>query len=311
MRLVLALLLMCFVEAAGIAHAADDVSRIRSLGTVEPRGFGHFLGDVIKRQVVIVLAPGAELEQGTLPRPGPVNYWLELHDIAVSEEAVSDGTRVRISLTYQAFYSALDPRKLEIPALTLTVADAEGSEQAEVPPFHFVMSPLREVFPGKESDPKGIVLRPDAPPHFMSTAGPRTAVVIALPVALAALVALALHYAWWPFHRRPSRPFTEAARFLRTHAAALDGEGGYRAALLKLHRAFDRAAGRRVLPDDLPAFLATHPQFAPLSDDIKRLFVSSRTAFYANDIASARSQMPLGELTDLGSRLGAAERSAP
>lgn len=306
--MLLALLLMGFV---GAAVAADDGPRVQSIATVEPRAFGYFLGDVIRREVEIDLKQGARLDAGTLPRPGPVNYWLELRSIDLDESSIAAGTRVRITLAYQAFYSALDPRSLEIPGFVVSVADESGSEQARIPPFSFLMSPLREIFPGKESDANSVALRPDARPQRMSTASARTAMVIAAPIGLAALVLLAMHYAWWPFHRRPGRPFTEAARFLRSNAAELTGEGGYRAALLKLHRAFDGAAGHRVLPDDLPAFLTTHPQFAPASKDIRRLFACSRWAFYGNDVDKARSEMPLAELTALGARLGAIERSAP
>ena len=123
-------------------------------------------------------------------------------------------------------------------------------------------------------------------------------------------VLIARHYAIGPFRRRPRRPFTEAARFLRSHAGELAGINGYRTALLKLHRAFDSAAGRRVLPDDLDAFIGQHPQYAPLSGDISRLFSSSRTTFYGNDAAAARVAMPLEKIADLATRLGAAERSA-
>lgn len=306
--MLLALLLMGFVSAA---LAADDAPAVRSIATVEPRAFGYFLGDAVRREVLLDLKPGAKLERGTLPRPRPVNYWLELRSVDVDESAASGGTRVRIKLSYQAFYSALDPRQLEIPGFVLSIVSETGSEQARVPPFHFMVSPLREIFPGAESDAKGITLRPDLLPQRVSTAHARTAIVIAAPIGLVALILLAMHYAWWPFHRRPGRPFTEAARFLRSNSDSLIGDGGYRAALLKMHRAFDRAAGHRVLPDDLGDFLKSHPQFAALSGDIGRLFGASRAAFYANDVSNARAQMPIEEMTELGARLGAIERSTP
>jgi mxaA protein len=97
---------------------------------------------------------------------------------------------------------------------------------------------------------------------------------------------------------------------LQANTTQLTGEGGYRAALIKLHRAFDLAAGRRVLPDDLEAFLKEHPEFAPYAADIERLFACSRAAFFGNDNARARAAMPFKAIADLGLRLGAAERRA-
>lgn len=290
------------------AAAADTSARVEGLAVTEPRPFGYFIGDALHRDIALTLKPGARLETASLPRPGPVNYWLELRSINVEERG--GGTRIGISLEYQTFYSALDPRRLTIPGFSLKVADATGSEDAEVPPFSFVVSPLRELFPGKETEGSAVELRPDAVAPLLATAPARTALLAAALVACAALTLLAAHHALGPFGRRPGRPFTQAARFLRSNRAHLVGDGGYRAALVKLHRAFDAAAGHRLLPDDLAAFLREHPEYRQLSGDIERLFQCSRTAFYGNDVARARAAMPLEAIAELGSRLGAAERRA-
>jgi mxaA protein len=299
------LVLLAVLAAAG----AERAPRVHAIALSEPRSFGYFLGDVIRRDVVLTLAAGARVDPATLPRLGPLNYWLELKSVDVAERAGGDDTQVRISLEYQAFYSALDPRRLTIPGFTLKIGDGEGPEEAHIPAFSFVMSPLRELFAEKQ-DAAAVALRPDAVPPLLSTAGIRTAALASAMASLAALLLLARHFAWGPFRRRPGRPFTEAARFLKANTPHLVGEGGYRAALLKLHRAFDRAAGRRVLPDDLAAFLEEHPEYAALSQDIERLFACSREAFFADDVARARARMPLAAITDLGARLGAAERGA-
>jgi mxaA protein len=302
------LVLLAWLTAA---VAADAGPRVVSIEASQPRAFGYFLGDVIRRDVALTLKPGARLENASLPRPGSVTYWLELRSVDTDEHDAGSGrTEVRVTLEYQAFYAALDPRRLAIPAFVLKVTDADGSEDVEIPEWSFVMSPLRELFPGKETEGPAVALQPDAAPHLLSTAAERTVLLAAAAAVLTALVLLAMHYAWGPFRHRPGRPFTEAARFLNANAARLGGEGGYRSALLKLHRAFDAAAGRRVLPDDLAAFLGEHPEFAPLSTDIERLFACSRTAFYGNDVARAKEAMPFAAIAELGSRLGSVERRA-
>jgi mxaA protein len=40
----------------------------------EPRSFGYFIGDTLQREVDLWLAPGQELDEASLPRPGPLNY---------------------------------------------------------------------------------------------------------------------------------------------------------------------------------------------------------------------------------------------
>jgi mxaA protein len=92
------------------------------------------------------------------------------------------------------------------------------------------------------------------------------------------------------------------------------GQGGpgrlSRESLLDLHRAFDASAGRRVLAEDVPFFLARHQVFKPLASDISRFFATSRRAFFGNDLNGATEDMPLAEVATLGKRLGEAERRA-
>ncbi len=274
----------------------------------DPRAFGYFLGDTIVRRVKLRLGPDQKLESGVLPRPGPVNYWLELGSIKHDEAAEGSDTVHTLELTYQTFYTPLDPRRLEIPGFTLKL---QGGGEISVPAFGFITSPIRQLFAASsQSTGSAVDLQADAPAPRLPTGAERTALLIFLLVALGALIGLAWHRAWWPFHARPSRPFTDTARYLRVNASRLDDANGYRTALLKLHRAFDVAAGRRVLAEDVPVFLAEHPQFQPQGPKIERLFHASRRAFFANDVDEARDTMPLSALLKLGADLGVCERRA-
>lgn len=298
-----ALLLM--LAAAVPASAATP-----SISVSEPRPFGYFLGDTIRRDVLVRIGPGQKLDMASLPRPGPLNYWLELASVDLTEGRDQDDRIYRLALVYQTFYAPLDTRRLEIPPFNLKVT---GSTEAElsVPAFGFVTSPIRQLFADKgQSSDTATELQPDAYGHRLATGAERTALLAAALAALASLVALAWHNAWWPFRRPATRPFTEAARFLHGNAARLQGAVGYRAALLRMHRAFDQSAGRRVLADDVEQFLARHPEFAPYATEVERLFASSRQAFFANDVDGARAEMPLPAVTDLSARLGEAERRA-
>jgi mxaA protein len=277
----------------------------------EPRSFGYFIGDTLQREVDLRLGPGQELDEASLPRPGPLNYWLELSSADLKKESAGDGTAYKLSLTYQTFYAPLDPRQLIIPGFTLKVKGAPGTGEIRVRDFGFLTSPIRQLFSSNsQSSGSAVVLQPDAPPLRLATGAVRTALLVSAVLALGSLVALAWHNAWWPFHRRPARPFTEAARFLKANAGRLDDARGYRAALLRMHRAFDDAAGRRVLADDVGTFIARHPEFAPYASEVQQLFASSRRAFFANEVEQARAAMPLPAVNALSVRLSAAERRA-
>src|SRR5690606_5836027 len=122
-------------------------------------------------------------------------------------------------------------------------------------------SPLREVSPGGNGQTLADQLQPDVRPRLNDTR-PTERMLIVM-AALAALLALALarHYAVWPFRRRPGRPFTRAAALIGRLRPGDSGEN-YEAALLTLHRAFDSAAGKRLLGEDVETFLDRHPDLA-------------------------------------------------
>jgi mxaA protein len=300
-RLILVLLLL----TPPLATAAESV-----ISVSEPRSFGYFLGDSLRRDVLIRVGAGDKLDVGSLPRPGPLNYWLELVSADLLEGRDGDAKTYRLALVYQTFYAPLDTRRLSIPAFHLKVTGTPDFGLT-VPEFGFVTSPIRQLFADKgQSSDTATKLQADASVPRLVTGTERTALLVAGLTSIAALVALAWHNAWWPFRRPASRPFTEAARFLEGGRARLQNANGYRTALLKLHRAFDLAAGQRVLADDVDGFLAAHPEFEPYRSDVERLFASSRRAFFANDIERARAEMPLPDIADLSARLGAAERRA-
>jgi len=297
--------------AAVVLAASPAWSRPPSLAIKEPRAFGYFLGDDMTREVVLNVDEGQSLDTASVPLPGPVNYWLELSDVRLTSDAEGDGTIYRLKLKYQTFYAPLDPRRLVIPALTLKVKGAEGTGEVRIPEFGFITSPVRLLFAqSSQSSGSAVELQLDAPVPRVTTGRERTVMLISGLVTLASLIGLAWHQAWWPFRQRPSRPFTDAARYLKANASRLQGAGGYRTALLKLHRAFDISAGKRVLSDDVEDFIAARPEFAPYAGQVEHLFASSRQAFFANNVQQAQAELPLKALADLSARLGAAERRA-
>ncbi len=302
----LLLLAIAILPAAASAAPAPDIE----LATIEPRSFGYFAGDVFRREIDVTVAEPYRLDKASLPAPGRLNYWLELRSVTLEESSASGKHRYRIGLDYQNFYVALAPTRVVVPGLTLKITDGNDSFDAEVPPLGLVVAALREIQPEKpEGGPAGY-LRPDAAPGFVKTGRARGLLALSGAGLLLGLLMLAYHNAWWPFRSRPSRPFTLAARAIRLRAAQDAGLENYRESLIDLHRAFDASAGRRVLSEDVPAFLEGHAAFRPLGGDIAKFFTSSRRAFFGNDTQGAAVSMPLPSVVELSAKLGAAERSA-
>ena len=298
-----------FALALVLLSALPAAAQLRAVEVRVPRTFGYFLGDLVEVTVEVEAEPGFALQAASLPRPGPVAYWLDLRGVA-SETA---GPRHRLRLTYQTFYAAIDARSLDVPGfpLVLTSGDAHGATTAtvQVPGWSLGVSPLREVQPARRADPAEY-LRPDGRSPRLDAVGPRDAALLLAGLALLALLPLARDRAWWPFRPRPARAFAEAARRLAALARGPESEAGYREGLLALHRGLDAKAGHRLLADDLGAFLERHPAYRPQAEGLARFFAASRLAFFGGAVAEARARLPLAEAQATARRLAAAERAA-
>lgn len=292
---------------SGVARAETATVRV-----VEPRAVGYFIGDVLRRDVTVDVPEGAQIDPASIPRPGPLNYWLELKSLDIDEHVRGGRKHYRIRLAYQTFYAPLEPRKLEIPEMRFRVLQSKRENtQAVVPSWSFISSPLREIIPEKSDDGGSAQqLRADAPVSLSSATVERSGMAIAGAIAFVALLLLARHLAIWPFHRRRRRPFTRAMRMVRREAAKAGGQSAnYRLALLALHRAFDDAAQRRVLAEDLESFLIAHPEFERLRPDIESFFRASRRAFFADDMLGGRAELPLSDLANFATSMSECERA--
>lgn len=300
-----------FMVLGLIVFGSPVLAAAPSIHVSEPRAFGYFIGDVLTRTVWISVDADARIDPATVPKPGPLNYWLKLQSVSIEETQRGGKRQYKMLLRYQTFYAPLEPRKLQAPSIKLRIVDAHGeSGQAVVPPFSFLSSPLREIMPEKESDDRGALLRPDVSPKPISTMAEWTGMTVSALVAMATLALLAHHFAIWPFHRRRARPFTRAMRAIAREAAKARGEGDYRGAFIVLHRAFDEAARRRVLAADLDRFLAERREFYPLKPDIERFFAQSARAFFADDMTGTRGELPLPALAAFATALSERERAA-
>jgi len=301
---VLPLLLVAFILCGATAKA-----QILSIERQAPRPFGYFLGDLLNFDITITAEKGWDLQRASLPRPGPITYWLDLRRLSVEGSPASG--KWRLHLTYQNFYDTLDTRQLTVPGLTLTFHSGAALAQAQVPPWGFNVSPLREVQPAF-NDPQDL-LRPDTPPPHIDQRNDRLGVIISGVLALLSLTGLAFERGWWPFHHRPSRPFSQAARLVHRHIGHDDNSipgDRFRNALLAMHRAIDMKAGRRLFSEDIASFLVQHPAYKKEAESFARFFASSHRAFFASDERGAQTILPPDSLLAFSRQLATIERAA-
>lgn len=288
---------------AAIVFASPASAQVSGLQMSGPPAFGLLLGDVFTLKTRLDVAQPFRLDPAALPKPGPVTYWLDLKGLKIEESRnAAGGTRYEIAAEYQTFYAPLEAIEQTVPPFTLAVVDGDRRVEAKSASWRFLTSPLRPIVGTAGGDGSAYSLRPDATPIRRSLRPAEIAAAVAALATVLALLLLAWSRTWPPFHRRPARPFAMASRIVAK--AAKSGEDGWRAAALALHRAFDAAAGRRLLGEDLGAFLANRPAFRRHEPAIADFFAASRAAFFGG------GRTPSDDLTQLAKSLAAAERAS-
>lgn len=277
---------------------------IRMLRMEEPRNFGYFVGDTFERRAELFVDGDDTLLPASLPNVGSLTYWLDLLRVDVQERHADGDRFYRITLVYQNFYVPLDAHKMTVPEWPLLV----GGNTAPIPAFTFTAAPIRELFPEKSGETVGTFLQPDAQPLPISMGWLPTALGSSGAVTLLALLLLTRHHSWWPFGRRPDRPFAQAARAIASLQGA-DANVAYRDALIALHRAFDATDRRRVLVADVGDFIGRHPEFTTYRIRIEDFFRSSRGVFFGGVANEATALMPLQAIKSLAGELARGERT--
>jgi mxaA protein len=261
------------------------------------------VGDLLQRTAEIEVTDGEAFVPASLPQPGQLAYWLELRSVAASQTRSGGRRTLLLQLTYQLFYVPIDSRKVKIPAINIELSGPGGKRLASIPAFNVLMSPIREIYPEKSGETAETFLKDDAMPERQSTAPARTGALVSALAALLALVLLARHHAWWPFYRRRGRPFTEADRMVRNHRVP------YGAALIALHRAFDRAQGHLLLADGVDTYVTSRAAPADVHAEIRGFFAASQQYFFGADTTSAEAAFPRSALERLSEALAANERA--
>lgn len=308
--------------ALGLVLGGATAAHAHTVSVTEPRAFGYFIGDRVERGLTIVADPGEQLVASALPQPGPQAYWLDLVDVATkTSSAGGEKTRIDVRLVYQIFYAALEPKQVELPAITLqfkktsdAVPSAESDTTVKVPALSLLVSPLREIVlnnvasDNADKSPAD-ALRPDVVPTLLPVAALKTRIAILLAVLAATLAALLRHYAIFPFHVRKGRPFAHALKEVSGLVRGTQDTAARRAQMLALHRAFDASLGRRLFAEDIQQFLARHVEHQPSTAQIEAFFAESRRVFFGSDDVNDTSRFDADRLLEFARRLAQEERA--
>lgn len=261
----------------GLACAAGAAVDHVSVDVTEPRAFGYSLGDVVSRRVLLTLPPGLALDAASLPAAGQRGKALELRRADWQRVAQPGGQRYELTLDYQVFLSPREVRTLEMPPVKLRFEGGPRPEEVRIDAWPLTVAPLA---PAEPSPRTGLgELRPDWPAPLIDAQGPRQRLALAAALVALLLAYLGIVYLGLPWWSQRHRPFTQAWRALRPLSArspAQQRQAAYRA----LHQALNRTAGEVLFETGIERFVAAHPRFAPLRDEIAGFFARSRAEFF-------------------------------
>lgn len=255
------------------------------------RDFGYVLGDVIQATVDVPMTLDEQLDADSLPKPGPLNRWLELRRIW--HESVGEVRRIHFE--YQLFYIPLAVKTLAIPPMTLQRKTSQGDQQPiEVPAWPVTVAPIHGLAVMAEGGMR--LMQPDEPParpdiqQYLRHAG------LAMMLSLAA-------FAYWAHLQgfltlgRKGRYYRAAHRGLRELMKSPPTPDNLRAGFLLLHRAFEQTLGKPLFAEDLPVFFERHPDYRSLRVEIESCFRASYLLFFGNAVSP--ESFDLARLSDL------------
>jgi mxaA protein len=272
-----------------------EVAGAQTLDTIEPRPFGHSVGDVLERRLLMDPRRDGKLDPASLPRPGRYGRWFQLRSVT----PVPDGAR----LDYQIVNTPAQPDQENLPSLSVRVIGLDGrAHDAQIGPFTVAMAPIAHF--GSNEIVQAGNMRPDLNPPPIDTSARRQRVFVyaAALIALATVQlapALARRLGW-----RRAGPFVRALRALRRRRLRGDEVATRSDALRCLHRALDEAAGATVALDNVEQLWLAHPWLAPARANVEALLADSRGAFFGGAPPPPRARLDAlaAQLADLERR---------
>lgn len=243
----------------------------------EPRAFGYQVGDTVQRRVIVHASAGWELDAASLPQPGARGGALELRHVSAASHAEAGGRRHEFDLQYQIFIAPPAVRTFEIAPFRLRFTGPQRSEEVRVEAWPVTVAPL---LPLEASPRRGLgELRPDRTPPLIDDRTPRLRLLACAGGALLLLSTLAVIHLGPPWRAARNRPFGRAWQQLRRLPPNAPG-ASWRDACKTMHDALNRSAGEVIFEPGLERFVAAHPAFAPLHDDLARFLRVSRGEFF-------------------------------
>ena len=295
-RRLLAALLAC------VAATEIDAQSISDLRTDVPRDFGYTVGDTVRHEMVLDLEAPYRLDTTSLPATGRLNRWLEITRAEATAAHGRDGVSYNIAVDYQIVNAPQVVTAVTVPQQDLSVTGGANPLTVFIPEWTFRIGPVTDA-DARDS----MRLRPDRQPQPIPVGGRRIRLLVWTAVLACLLMSLGYRYLLLPRLNRDAYPFRAAHRRLRKLGRSPPAD--FRLGLKVFHAAVNQTAGQVVFPGKLREFVAGHPEYAELEQELKSFFSRSEDTFF-RESEVAKPEAALWELTTLCRRFRAIERSS-
>ena len=273
----LALALAAAAAAPCVASEASVTLRIEA-----PRAYGYTIGDLLTQRVMVEVPARYVLDQEALPKPRRLSAWVALRSLQVEKVAAGALTGYSLRADYQLLNSPAALKSAAVPGWQLGFNGPGMRLEKAIPAFSVSMAPLADT----ASNVSSKSMRPDRLPPLLATQAYWRR--LALDAMVAAPLAVLCYWITFGslFARNVRGPFARAYRDLRGIVRSPSGRESYSAALQRLHRAFDEAAGRTLFAEHLDAFFAGRPGAEGMRAETVDFFALSRREFFATEAAA-------------------------
>lgn len=266
----LSFLLICCVLLSGCSGLLPQpISRFE---LQSPRPFGYVIGDEIRHRVIVETRRDMKLNPNSIPAKGEINRWLNLTDVNVAGDTESGDTV--IDLTYQVFYAPNEVKMLTIPGFSLQFTQAGKSVEQAVPPWHFTLSPLKELAVRKDDEGQHY-MRPDALPEPLSNRAQWLGFYASLSTTL--MIAAYLAYLYGYFPAWPKRRIFKRALGQLSGLSERELERG----LVVVHHAMNTLNGQPLFKHGLEGFYMHHPEYRSVASELDWFFDFSNRVLFA------------------------------
>ncbi|WP_428418858.1 hypothetical protein [Methylibium sp.] len=284
---ILGLLIGSCVAAAAAEDAAPIVVQVG-----DPRAFGHLVGDVLTRTVMLDVPNRLTLDDASVPIAGRIGHSFELRRVAQSWRPTLTGRRYTLVLDYQVFRAPNEPVVLDLPSFTLRF---DGQPRGEELRIDFAPVGITPLAPLEAPLRAGLGnLRPDVPAPHVDTRPEQWRLGLYAVLALLPLAHLAMVYLGWPWWQRRQRPFARARR--RLQGVPVAGPAGeWLDAWRALHAALDATASRVLHAGAVDRFVAERPAYAGVRGEMLQFFERSERFFFGGQVPLEADRLWLRE----------------